>query len=39
MWFLCAILTFTFWGLADLFYKIGNKEDDQELWIYDSYIE
>lgn len=28
MWFLCAILTFAFWGLADLFYKIGNKEDD-----------
>ena len=28
MWFLCAILTFTFWGLADLFYKIGNKEND-----------
>ena len=28
MWFLCAILTFTFWGLADLFYKIGNKEDE-----------
>lgn len=29
MWFLCAILTFSFWGLADLFYKIGNKEDDK----------
>ena len=28
MWFLSAILTFAFWGLADLFYKIGNKEDD-----------
>lgn len=28
MWFLCAILTFTFWGLADLFYKLGNKEED-----------
>ena len=24
MWILCTLLTFTFWGIADLFYKIGN---------------
>ena len=28
MWFICAITTFIFWGLADLFYKMGNKEKD-----------
>ena len=25
MWILCTLLTFTFWGIADLFYKIGNR--------------
>lgn len=27
MWFMYAILTFTCWGIADLFYKIGNEGD------------
>ena len=25
MWLLCALLSFTFWGITDLFYKISNK--------------
>ena len=25
MWIVCTLLTFSFWGIADLFYKIGNK--------------
>ena len=25
MWFLCTLLTFISWGVADLFYKIGNR--------------
>lgn len=29
MWFLYAILSFLFWALADLCYKIGNKEEDK----------
>lgn len=29
MWFICAIMTFLFWGLADLFYKKGNIEEDK----------
>jgi len=28
MWFLYAIITLMFWAIADLFYKIGAKEDD-----------
>ena len=27
MWAIYALLTFTCWGIADLFYKIGNKGD------------
>ena len=27
MWFIYALLTFICWGVADLFYKIGNKGD------------
>ena len=27
MWIICTLLTFVFWGTADLFYKIGNKDD------------
>ncbi len=27
MWFLYALLTFSFWGIADLFYKIGNHKE------------
>lgn len=38
MWFLCAILTFTFWGLADLFYKLGNKEEEDHLSHYKTGI-
>ncbi len=26
MWIICTLLTFIFWGTADLFYKIGNKD-------------
>ena len=29
MWFVFAILTFLFWGFADLFYKKGNSEEDK----------
>lgn len=29
MWFVFAILTFLFWGFADLFYKKGNSEKDK----------
>ena len=29
MWMVYAILTFILWGVADLFYKKGNKEDDK----------
>lgn len=29
MWLICALLTFFSWGIADLFYKKGNKSDDQ----------
>jgi len=29
MWLLCAFLTFISWGIADLFYKIGNKSNDK----------
>lgn len=29
MWFIYAIMSFLFWALADLFYKIGNKETDK----------
>ena len=29
MWMVCAILTFFLWGVADLFYKKGNKIDDK----------
>ena len=25
MWILCTLLTFSFWGIADLFYKMGNR--------------
>ena len=33
MWIICTLLTFVFWGIADLFYKIGNqgKEDTNHL--------
>lgn len=27
MWLVCTILTFFCWGIADLFYKIGNKKE------------
>ena len=27
MWMICALLTFLCWGTADLFYKIGNKQE------------
>lgn len=29
MWFICAVLTFLFWGFADLYYKKGNDEKDK----------
>lgn len=29
MWIVCTFLTFFCWGIADLFYKIGNKGDDK----------
>ena len=29
MWMIYAILTFLLWGIADLFYKKGNREDDK----------
>lgn len=29
MWLLCTLLTFFCWGVADLFYKIGNKDDGE----------
>ena len=28
MWFVYAIVTLLFWAVADLFYKLGNKEGD-----------
>ena len=27
MWIIYTLLTFAFWGIADLFYKIGNKDE------------
>lgn len=27
MWMVYTLLTFAFWGIADLFYKIGNKDE------------
>ena len=27
MWFLFTLITFCCWGIADLFYKLGNKEE------------
>ena len=27
MWILTTLLTFLCWGTADLFYKIGNKQE------------
>lgn len=27
MWILCTLITFVCWGTADLFYKIGNKDE------------
>ncbi len=29
MWFLCTLLTFISWGVADLFYKIGNRGNNK----------
>lgn len=29
MWFICAIFTFLFWGVADLFYKKGNVDSNK----------
>src|SRR5574344_171429 len=29
MWFICAITTFVMWGVADLFYKSGNTDNDK----------
>ena len=29
MWILCTLLTFSFWGIADLFYKIGNRGEEK----------
>ena len=29
MWLLCTLLTFFCWGVADLFYKIGNKDEGE----------
>lgn len=29
MWLLCTILTFICWGVADLFYKIGNRSEGE----------
>lgn len=29
MWFLCTLLTFISWGIADLFYKIGNRGNNK----------
>jgi drug/metabolite transporter (DMT)-like permease len=29
MWFICALLTFLFWGLADIFYKKSNSKDEE----------
>ena len=28
MWFIYAVVTLLFWAVADLFYKLGNKEGD-----------
>lgn len=27
MWIICTLMTFICWGVADLFYKIGNKDE------------
>ncbi len=27
MWFMFTLITFCCWGIADLFYKLGNKEE------------
>ena len=27
MWIICTLLTFACWGIADLFYKIGNRDE------------
>ena len=29
MWLICALLSFALWGTADLFYKIGNKQQGE----------
>ena len=29
MWIVCTLLTFIFWGTADLFYKIGNRGEGE----------
>ena len=29
MWILYTLLTFAFWGIADLFYKIGNRSEEK----------
>lgn len=29
MWMICTLLTFLSWGIADLFYKIGNKDNNK----------
>ena len=29
MWFIYTVVTLMFWAVADLFYKIGAKEDDK----------
>ena len=29
MWLLCTLLTFFCWGVADLFYKIGNEDEGE----------
>ena len=29
MWLTCALLSFVLWGIADLFYKIGNKKEGE----------
>ncbi|MBQ8891774.1 MAG: DMT family transporter [Bacilli bacterium] len=31
MWFLYTLMTFFCWGIADLFYKLGNKEEHSHI--------
>ena len=39
MWFVFAVLTFLFWGFADLFYKKGNSEKDKYSHLQWEYMQ